>query len=53
LLRWYAGTEDWDKAFEYVRELDIETTFFLIIWGCICFVPRYWGNAGMSDIPDD
>jgi glycosyltransferase involved in cell wall biosynthesis len=28
LLRWYAGTEEWDKAFEYTREFHAETPLF-------------------------
>jgi hypothetical protein len=28
LLRWYAGTEEWDKAFEYTREFNTETPLF-------------------------
>jgi glycosyltransferase involved in cell wall biosynthesis len=28
LLRWYAGTEEWDKAFEHIRGFDTETPLF-------------------------
>ena len=48
ILRWYAGNEEWYKAFEYARGFDTETILFSNHLGMHLFCAEVLGQCGYA-----